>query len=356
MMKRIAMIALVSGALLLWFGHAGAADQPVMDSRYLKEHFPEVYRQIYQEGREAGRKEAEEALKSGAPPAPAAAGPALPAAVPVAVQQAKPDLGAWWEKSALKYSPVPEQWLFHAEGTLDLKYKTGNTKSDRYSGSASLTVRKSRFTNTLSFMIEKEYSEDLSPSGSYTKSKDEDSRSIQDALRYDLTERFYAEGGYMWEKDKKNYITGRDSYYAGLGYTLVDTQRHHLDVFFAGGYVNEKYPSLIQSSMNLDHLEVGAAYFRQDYRWNITDRLTFKETFRIIQNLKSTEVFNDDVNRLQVIGETYRYRWFLINEIYFKLMPHVNFMIGYKYEFDSNPWPTVDRTDTTLKSGIQFSY
>lgn len=358
-MKKIAMITLISAALFMWFGPAGAADRPVMDSRYIQEHFPEVYLQIYREGKEAGKKEAEAALKAGASPvptAPAALGPAVAAAVPVAAQQAKPDLGAWWEKSSLKYSPLPEQWLFHIEGTLDYKHKTGNTQSDLYNGSASLMVRKLRFTNTLTYIINKEFTAQLSKTGSFVNSTDSDYRSIQDSLRYDLTDRFYAEGGYMWEKDKENYLAGRDSYYAGVGYTLIDAKRHHLGVFFAGGYEREEYPDAVKTAMNMEYLEVGAAYFREDYRWNITDRLTYKQTFRIIQNLASSNVFNEDLANLHVIGETNRYRWFLINEIYFKLAEHLNFMIGYKVEYDSNPWPTVERLDTTIKSGIQFSF
>jgi putative salt-induced outer membrane protein YdiY len=359
MVKRIAMVTMVSVVIFLWFGHAGAADQPVMDSRYIKEHFPEVYLQIYREGKEAGKKEAEAAVKAGASPvptAPAAVGPAVPAAVPVAAQQAKPDLGDWWEKSSLKYSPLPEQWLFHIEGSLDYKHRTGNTQSDLYNGTASLMVRKQRFTNTFIYIINKELTAQLAKTGGTANQTDSDYRSIQDSLRYDLTDRFYTEAGYMWEKDQANYIAGRNSYYAGAGYTLIDAKRHHLDVFFAGGYETEKYPDAVKASMNMEYLEVGAAYFREDYRWNITDLLTYKQTFRIIQNLKSTDVYNNDLANLNVIGDTKRYRWFLLNELYFKLAPHVNFMIGYKINYDSNPWPTVDKTDTTLKSGIQFSY
>jgi putative salt-induced outer membrane protein YdiY len=359
-MKRgIAIIGILSAAIFLGAGYVDAADPPVMDSGYIKEHYPDVYLQIFREGKEAGKKEAETAVKNTDVPvqaAPAATGPALPATIPASAPQTKPDLGSWWEHSSLKYSPLPEQWLFHVEGTLDYKHRTGNTQSDRYDGSASLMARKRRFTNTFIYMISKEFSAELSQTGSRVNKTDSDYRSVQDALRYDLTDRFYAEGGYMWEKDTANYIAGRNSYYAGVGYALIDAKRHNLGVFFAGGYENEKYPEVIKTAMNLDYLEVGAAYFREDYRWNITDRLTYKQTFRIIQNLKSTDVFNNDVAHLRVIGETNRYRWFLINEIYFKLADHLNFMIGYKVEYDSNPWPTVEKMDTTLKSGIQFSY
>jgi len=360
-------MVLLTAMLLLWSGPTAAADGPLtLDSRILKERHPELYRQIYEEGREAGRREAEAALGKRCPAAtmpaalPAPSGKTEATAVTAAVQAtgtaAKPDLGAWWDRSSLKFSPLPKQWLFHIEGSLDYKHRTGNTQSDRYNGSVTLVVRKQRFTNTFSYMIDKDFSAELDRTGKRVNKADSDYRSLQDALRYDLTDRFYVEGGYMWEKDSDNYLAGRDTYYGGFGYALIDTKRHRLGVFTAAGYEKEMYPEMIKQAMNLDHLEVGAAYFREDYRWIINDRFTYKQTFRIIQNLKSTDVYNNDVNNLHVIGETKRYRWYLINELYFKLTNHVNWMIGYKVEFDSNPWPTVERLDTTLKSGLQFSY
>ncbi len=270
------------------------------------------------------------------------------------VQPAKSDLGAWWEKNSLTYAPVPEQWLFHLEGTFDFKRKTGNKDANVYNGSVSLMVRKKRFTNTLSYMIDKELAQ---PTQSSPKeNRDTDYRTIQEALRYDLTARLYAEGGYMWEKDTVNLVDDRNIFYAGLGYTLLDRERYQWEVFVAGGYQEEKFPDKVRVGLNLTSENVTAGYFREDFRWKITDRFTFKHAFRIIQNLERSKIFNDDLNNLHEIGVTNRYRWFLINEIYCKLVPHLNFLIGYKMEYDSDPWPTVLERDATLKTGFQFSF
>jgi putative salt-induced outer membrane protein YdiY len=335
------MITMISLLVFPWTGLAGAVDPPVMDSRYIKTHFPEVYRQIYEEGRADGKKEADAAF-------------VVPAA-PVAAQ-AKPGLGAWWEKNALKYSPLPEQWLYHIEGTLDYKHKSGNTQSDLYDGSLSFMVRKSRFTNTFSYLINKEFTEQSSQPGAPVSRTDNDYRSTQDTLRCDLTDRLYAEGGYIWEKDTANYISDRDSYYAGIGYALIDTDHHLLDVLAAGGYEEEAYPGAVKAAMNMDRGSVTAGYLKEHYQWIITDRITFKETFRIIQDFSDTRVFNDDLENLHVTGETNRYRWYFRNEIFFKLIDHLNFMTGCQIDYDSNPWPTVKKRDTTIKSGIQFSF
>jgi hypothetical protein len=217
-------------------------------------------------------------------------------------------------------------------------------------------VRKWRFTNNLSYVINKEFTKQNPQPGSPVNVTDTDYRSIQESLRYDLTDRLYTEGGYIWEMDTANYISGRESYYAGIGYALVDKPKHLLDILVAGGYEEEQYPAAVKAAMNMDSGSMTAGYLRENYRWNITDRFTYKQTFRIIQNFTTTNVFNEDLSNLQVIGETHRYRWFLINEIYFKLVDHLNFMTGCKIEYDSNPWPTVLRLDTTIKSGIQLSF
>jgi putative salt-induced outer membrane protein YdiY len=343
-MKKIAKTTILSISLLFWLAITGAAELPTMDSRYIKEHFPEVYRQIYEEGRAAGKTEG----------AAASAAPAAPVAL--VVTQTKPALGAWWEKNSLKYSPLPEQWLFHIEGTLDYKHKSGNTQSDLYDGSASFMARKSRFTNTLTYLINKEFTKQSGQPGAPVSKTDDDYRSFQESIRYDLTDRLYSEGGYIWEKDTANYISDRDSYYAGLGYTLIDTEHHLLDVLVAGGYEEESYPGAVKEAMNFDRNCMTVGYLKEYYQWHITDRITFKETFRIIQDFSDTRVFNDDMENLRVTGETNRYRWFFRNEIYFKLIDHLNFMTGCQIEYDSNPWPTVKKRDTTIKSGIQFSF
>lgn len=345
-MNRLVAGIIISMAMILWTaGYASAGNDdtsPPVDAAYIKEHYPEAYRQIFLEGKEAGKAESSAVVKQEAVPPP------NPAA------QAKPALGAWWEKNSLTYSPLPEQWLFHVEGTLDYKRKNGNTDSSLYHGSTKLMVRKRRFTNTLFYAIDKELSEPTSASPK--NNTDTDYRTIQDSIRYDLTDRLYGEGGYMWEKDTANLIAGRNSYYGGLGYALLDGELLNLELYLGGGYEEEKFPDVVKRSMHMSRQEGGAGYFREDFRWKITDRITYKQTFRIIQNLNESSVFNDDVNNLRIIGETNRYRWFLINEIYFSLTAHLSFMTGYKIEYDSNPWPTVQSRDETVKSGIQFSF
>jgi len=354
---RTVSIVVAFAELFLWFGNANAEGKPDVDVQYIQEHFPDAYLLIYREGIAAGRKEAAAELKCGTAPASTAPSSiASEASAAVQHRPAKESLGKWWEKSSLKYSPLPEGWLFHFEGSLDYKHQSGNISSNLYDGSATLKVRKHRFTNTLALIINKQSTAQILSPGSAAVQIDNDYHSLQESLRFDLTKRLYADVGYTWEKDTVNYIEHRNIFYSGMGYAPIDTRRHSLEVFAAGGYEKVQFPDLVKDFVNLDHLNAAALFFREDYRWNISDRIAYKQTFRIIQNFQKSLIINADQLNLHAVGETYRYRWFLLNEVYLKLVEHLNFSSGSKIEYNNNPWLMEKKLDVTVKSGIQFSF
>jgi hypothetical protein len=357
MSARTVSIVVVFAELFLLIGSARAEGKPEADVRYIQEHFPDAYLQIYREGIAAGRKEAAAELKSGT--APALAAPSgIASEAPAAVQDrpAKESLGKWWEKSSLKYSPLPEKWLFHVEGSLNYKHISGNLRSNLYEGSATLMARKHRFTNTLAFTINRESMAQIPSPGSAAIQIDNNYHSIQESLRFDLTKQIYADVGYTWEKDTINYLKDRNIFYTGIGYEPIDTKGHSLEAFLAGGYEKVQFPDSVKDFLSSDHLNAAALLFREDYRWNISDRITYKQTFRIIQNFQKSIIINAEQFNLHAVGETYRYRWFLLNEIYWKLVEHLNFSSGSKIEYNNNPWLREKKLDVTVKSGIQFSF
>jgi hypothetical protein len=357
MSVRTVTIIAVFAELFLWFGEAKAEDKPVVDAQYIQEHFPDAYLLIYREGMEAGRKEAATELKCVTVPA-SAAPPGIASDAPAMVQDrpAKERLEKWWEKSSLNYFPLPERWLFHVEGSLDYKHRSGNIASSLYDASATLKVRKHRFTDTLTFIINKELTAQITSPGSAAIQIDIDYRSIQESLRFDLTKRLYADVGYVREKDTINYIKDRSIFYSGMGYGLIDTKRHSLEAFAAGGFERVQFLDSVRNFVSSDHLNAATLFFREDYRWNISDRISYKQTFRITQNFEKKLIINDSQTNLHAIGETYRYRWSFINDIYLKLVEHLNFSSGSNIEYNSNPWLLVKRLDVTLKSGIQFGF
>jgi hypothetical protein len=357
MSKRTASILLVFAALFLWFGRANAEGQPEVDTKYIQEHFPDAYLLIYQEGMAAGRKEAAAKLKCESASTSAALSSnasEAPAAVQDGLIQKSP--GKWWEKSSLKYSPLPERWLFHIEGSLNYKHSSGNLRSNLYEGSATLKVRKHRFTNTLAFIINRESMAQIPSPGSAAIEIDTDYQSIQESLRFDLTKRLYADVGYTLEKDTINYIKARNIFYTGIGYAPIDARKHSLEAFVAGAYEKVQFPDSVKAFVSTDHLNAAAIYFREDYHWDISERIAYKQTFQFIQNFENSLIINADQFNLHVVGETYRYRWFLSNEIYWRLVEHLNFSSGSKIEYNSNPWLREKKLDVTIKSGIQFSF
>ena len=81
-----------------------------------------------------------------APQGPAASAPQGPATgAPQAPK--KPELGAWWQKNAMEYKPLPSRWLFPADGTLSYMNASGNTSGSTLDISANAEVRKDRFTS-----------------------------------------------------------------------------------------------------------------------------------------------------------------------------------------------------------------
>jgi putative salt-induced outer membrane protein YdiY len=354
---RTVAIVMVFAELFLLFGNANAEGKLEVDVRYIQEHFPDAYRLIYREGIEAGKKEAAAELRCRTAPA-SAAPTSVVSETPAAIQaqSANESLGKWWEKSSLNYFPLPKKWLFHVEGSLNYNHRSGNIKSSLYDASATMKVRKHRFTNTLTYIINKELTAQALSPGSTAIQIGNDYRSIQESLRFDLKKPLYADAGYIWEKDTISYIKDRHIFYAGLGYAPIDTKRHSLEVFAAGGFEKVQFLDSVKDFVSLDHLNVAALFFREDYRWNISDRITYKQTYRIIQNFENKLIINDEQTNIHGIGETYRYRWFLINEIYLKLIEHLNFSSGSKIEYNSNPWLMLKKLDVTLKSGIQVNF
>jgi putative salt-induced outer membrane protein YdiY len=357
MTARTVSIVVTFAGIFLLFGSARAEGKPEVDARYIQEHFPDAYLMIYREGMAAGRKEAAAELKCGtapASPAPSSIISEVPAAVPN--RPAKENFDKWWEKSSLNYSPLPARLLFHVEGDLSYKHISGNLRSNLYEGSATLKARKHRFTNTLAFNINKESVSQILAPGLAAVKIDTNYYNLQESIRFDLTKRLYADVGYTWEKDTINYIKDRNILYSGIGYAPIDTRRHSLEAFVAGGSEKVQFPNSVKAYVSRDHLHAATIYFREDYRWNISDRITYKQTFRIIQNFEDNLAINIDQIKFHAVGEPYRYRWFLLNEIYWKLVEHLNFSSGSKLEYNNNPWLLQKKLDATIKSGIQFSF
>lgn len=317
-----------------------------LDKNYIREHYPEIFQQIYMEGKEAGLKEAE--TKGQGAQKEAGSGEVKKEIA----AQGRPDLGDWWNRSSLKYTPRPAGTLFHGELQYDYKRETGNIDSYSHRGAGKLVIRKDRFTNYLSYFIDKKISDDFTSGSHYQR----DYKIFEGSLRYDLREKLYSEAGLIWETDSANLIKNRYVYYGGLGYNLLDMKDHSINVFLAYSRVKEEFDPLIGMMLGIDNRESNAAYFFQSYDWHVTDRLTFREKFRIIRNLDDSILYNMATGVPVPDGDTKRYMWVLYNALEYRINNFLSLVNSYQINYDSNPWPTVLKKDSTFSLGVKFGF
>jgi hypothetical protein len=151
--SRWVMIAGVLLSMILATGSRADEEGKKIDKEYLRKHYPEVYEQIFREGKEEGLRErgaqVQTSQKEPDPP-PSSDGAPKKETAP----QDKTGPGDWWNRSSLS-QPNPGKLLFHAEGAFTGMWLEGNNMGHSYKGSGAVTLRRGRFTNTLSYNIAK---------------------------------------------------------------------------------------------------------------------------------------------------------------------------------------------------------
>lgn len=315
-------------------------EEKKIDKDYIKEKYPDVYREIYNEGKEAGMKETD--IK----PKPSQEKTA-------AAEQFKPHLRDWWNHSSLLYKPMPEKLQFHAELQYAYNKLTGNLDVNAHSGAGKLVLRKGRFTDFVSYKIDKSKTVEYS-----TKERvEKDYRIFEESLMYDLTEKIYPEIGYIWEKDEVNYIDGRNIFYGGIGCYVLDMERHRLKVFAAYGLQDEKYMPIVNEYLGIKDDSTNLLYLYQNYDLQLTDNIIFHEGFRIIQGTKKKDEYVlDETGNIVHLGSTKPYRWIFDAGIDFKVNNFLYIVNSYTINYNNNPWPGVLKKDTRWTTGLRVSY
>ena len=183
----------------------------------------------------------------------------------------KSGLGDWWHHSSLKYKPMPDKLLFHTELQYADRKLTGNDEGYVHNGSASFYIRKHRFTDRVTYSINK-YDIDQSDGGH----TDKDYQMFEELLRFDLTEYLYPEAGIIWETDSKNLIEDRYIYYGGVG-SLLSFKRHQINIALCYGLQHEEYDPIVEQLIGIGEDDSRIIYFYQTYDWLIRDKIAFQE-------------------------------------------------------------------------------
>gem|GEM_PF-1240184 len=305
----------------------------------------------YKAGYEAGYKAALEALKSGnaaAPTSPTTASP--PVAAP---QSAKADGPPdWWNHSALIYPALTPTWRHHAELQISASSLSGNDEGSAVRGGGKLISRFNQWTNELIFSSDKR---SINQSGVINK---RDTRMFQESLRYDLTNKLYAAGGYIWETDDVNFIDNRHTVLGGLGYYIFDTPRMRLNAFAGLGKFKETYLEPVPDLIGKSGRSSGLIYLYETFDWQIAERWSLQQGFRQIRDLDESGVYVLDPSTGTYVAPTTvkRYRNAASLSLNYQMSPRSVLSLGVDQRHDSNPWPDVKPTDTTRRLSVNFIY
>ena len=314
----------------------------------------------YKAGYEAGYQAALKALKQATPVAAAMAAAPPPASAPEAAPAApaRPPAPSgpsdWWNHSSLLDAALDPAWRHRAEVQFSATDLSGNDAGHAVRGSAKLYSRTNRWTNELLATIDKRK---VAQAGGGLNVRD--FKMMENSLRYDLSPKLYASGGFILERDDVNYIDRRGTALAGLGYYVFDTPTMRLNTFIGSGWLDETYLEPVPTLVKISGRDSGLLYLYQTFDWQITPQWSLQQGFRQIRDFAESGVYLIDPDRpglYYTSAMVKRYRNVANLALQYQLSPRSSVSLGVEQRFDSNPWPDVKRRDTTRRLMINLMY
>ena len=203
-----------------------------------------------------------------------------PAAAGESQAPKKKDLGTWWQKSSMEYTPLPTQLLFHADGTFSYMNASGNTSGTILNFSASADLRKSRFTSH-SFAQE---GRNIMVYGFTRSSVNYVERTLREQVDCDLTWYLKLVAGIEDYRNTLIFMDKRLNVYGGVGGTLFRNQKQQLTVTTAVGHADFTFDRAQMLRVNPREIGVidtspssGGGLAMQTWRWKVSPRFNFSE-------------------------------------------------------------------------------
>jgi hypothetical protein len=206
---------------------------------------------------------------TGTPSATASSAPAAPR---------KQDIGRWWEKSSREYSPLLDQWLFHAEGTVSYMNAAGNASGSTFDTSDRMDIRKDRCT---AHSVVQWSRQDMTygfgeGAVNYTE------RTLREQVDCDVTKTLFFVVGIEDYQNTLWYMDKRLKAYVGGAATLFENEKHQLTFTGGLGHANFTFDRdrimELPFPTNIDYNpSSGGALGIQTWRWKVCSRLTFNE-------------------------------------------------------------------------------
>jgi len=242
----------------------------------------------------------------------------------------------WWQMGSYEY-PQTDEVLIHLQGNLSYTKKNGNEEDEALRASVFAKVRKNHWGLSFSYAKTKEDTiayGDKDTVDPTTLTRDE--YSLNWKLGYDINEDFYLTAGYSNARDLEFEIYNQTTRYIGVGYRVLKTPRHKLNVFAALGDEDISfgtYPQLPSGRTN-------GKYYEINYLGFITPTVLFKSSYQYLQ----ADMEDRDTATFTVATK-------------FSITDHVAFVVSYMDQY-IEAQQTVNRYehDQTLFTSIEFDF
>jgi hypothetical protein len=234
----------------------------------------------------------------------------------------KQDLSGWWQKSAMAYQPLPEKWLFHADGTLSYMNASGNVSGSTLDVSGSAEVRKNRFTSHSFAQVSRKNVNYLTTQTvvNYTE------RTLREQVDFDVKPHITFLAGIEDYRNTLMFMDKRLNVYGGMGATLYRTDKHQLNLTGGIGHADFTFDRAQMLRVNPRAVGIdtsptsGGAMGMQVWRWSVSPRFNFSE----------------DASYMQYFESDLGHRWTINLNGNFPISKRFSFNLAYRVKEETN--------------------
>jgi hypothetical protein len=241
----------------------------------------------------------------------------------------------WWQKSSYEYD-YTDKTLFHLEGLISYNKMSGNEAGENLKASLSGKARKGHLGVSVSYSKQKNTQTIYTTKTISLPTVVTDDYTLGTVIGYDINNKFYLNLGYERSTNTVFQIYSKASEYFGVGYRLIETDNHKLNVFVAKG----KEDISFMKDAVLPSGATNGIFYQTTYGWSITPTTMLELNYSYLQ----TDMPDRDTSSFST-------------ELTVMLSESVAIMVGYNREY-LEAQKTVERfeNDETFTTAIKFQF